>query len=337
MTRIGLVLGAGGIAGHAFHGATLDALAAVTGWAPDDAEVIVGTSAGSAVAALLRGGLSPADIARRAAGEPMSAAGARLATQPMGHPAAAAAGGGSESLRGGGTGRVLAAALAPSAPRRFLHAALEPWNVRVGTLAAAALPEGRVPTERVVEGMRRIYPDGAWPKRDLWICAVRLHDGRRVVFGRDPGSTAEASVTDAVAASCAIPAFFAPVRIGGVRHIDGGAWSPTNADVLGGRHLDLVLVVSPMSARRTIPITSVDGALRAAVRLQLTQEVLRVRRRGTPVLVIEPGDRELAAMGSSAQAMDPERAPAIVRTVRETMRVRLSKPDMRERLRPLRG
>lgn len=336
MPRIGLVLGAGGVAGHAYHAAVLDALAAVTGWDPARAEVIVGTSAGSAVAALLRGGMSAGDIARRAAGEPLSAEGAALvARSGGGRPVAAEAMGRAGSGAAGGRG--FATAFAPAAPRRFLHAALQPWNARIGTLAAAALPEGRVPTERVVEGMRRLYPDGAWPEPALWICAVRLHDGRRVVFGRDPGSTAQASVTDAVAASCAIPAFFAPVRIGGVRHVDGGAWSPSNADVVAGLGLDLAIVVSPMSARRTIPITSVDGAVRAACRIQLTQEVLRVRRRGTPVVVLEPGDRELAVMGTSAQALDPERAPAIVRTVRESMRARLLAPPLRERLRPLRG
>lgn len=353
MPRVGLVLGAGGIAGHAFHAATLDALAAVTGWSPNAATVIVGTSAGSAVAALVRGGLSPADIARRAAGEPMSAAATRLVQQrmhdahasgaenssraPTPEAAGARPGGATRNATERREGLSLIAGFAPSAPRRFLHAALEPWNARLGTLAAAALPEGRIPIDRVVDGMRRIYPDGAWPTRDLWICAVRLHDGRRVVFGRDPGTTTQASVTDAVAASCAIPAFFRPVRIGGVRHVDGGAWSPSNVDVLAGCDLDLIVVLSPMSARRTIPSASVDGAMRAACRLQLTQEVLRVRRRGTPVVVIEPGDRELAAMGSSAQAMDPERAPAIVRTVRESMRMRLGATDMRERLRGLRA
>jgi NTE family protein len=227
-------------------------------------------------------------------------------------------------------------AFAPSAPTRFLHAALRPWEIRVGTLAAAALPEGRIPTERVVDGLRRLYPDGVWPERDLWICAVRLHDGRRVVFGRDAGTAATASVTEAVAASCAIPAFFTPVRIDGVRYVDGGTWSPTNADVVAGLGLDLVVVLSPMSARRAIP-ASVDGAMRAACRLQLSQEALRIRRRGTPVLVLEPGPDELRAMGSSAQAMDPERAPAIVRTIRESMRARLRRPEMRQRLRLLRG
>jgi NTE family protein len=135
-----------------------------------------------------------------------------------------------------------------------------------------------------------------------------------------------------VAASCAIPGFFAPVRIGGVRYVDGGAWSPTNADVVAGLGLDLVLVVSPMSAQRAIPALSVDGAIRAACRLELSREVVRVRRRGTPVVVVEPGAEELEAMGGSMEAMDPERAPSIVRAVRETMRRRLRDPELRERL-----
>jgi len=333
MSRIGLVLGAGGIAGHAFHAAVLDALAAETRWDPDDAEVVVGTSAGSGIAALLRAGMSPADLARRASGEPLSPAGARLVRRPVGMRAAA------QIAPGVTPGAAPRLAFAPSAPERFLHAALRPWDMRIGTLAAAALPEGRVPTERIVAGLRRVYGDGDWPERGMWICAVRLHDGRRVVFGRDPGALDGdgSGVPEAVAASCAIPGFFTPVRIGGVRYVDGGAWSPTNADVVAGLGLDLVLVISPMSAQRTIPAISVDGAVRAACRLQLTQEVVRIRRRGTDVVVVEPGPEELDALGSSTQAMDPERAPSIVRTVRETMRRRLRDPRLRERLAALHG
>ena len=52
--RIGLVLAAGGIVGHAFHAGVLAALADQLGWEANQAEVIVGTSAGSAVAAILR-------------------------------------------------------------------------------------------------------------------------------------------------------------------------------------------------------------------------------------------------------------------------------------------
>src|SRR5437016_10752839 len=76
--RIGLVLGAGGAVGHAFHGGVLSALSDATGWDARDAEVIVGTSAGSLVGALLRAGLSGTDLAARAMNMPLSPEGRRL-------------------------------------------------------------------------------------------------------------------------------------------------------------------------------------------------------------------------------------------------------------------
>ncbi len=70
--RIGLVLGAGGVVGHAYHAGVLDGLAEATGWDPREAEVIVGTSAGSVVGALLRAGFSAHDLAARSTGDPVS-------------------------------------------------------------------------------------------------------------------------------------------------------------------------------------------------------------------------------------------------------------------------
>ena len=75
MPAIGLVLGAGGIVGGAYHAGTLAAIHEVTGWDPRDADVIVGTSAGSAAGATLRAGLSGADMFARATGGQLSAAG----------------------------------------------------------------------------------------------------------------------------------------------------------------------------------------------------------------------------------------------------------------------
>jgi len=63
---------------HAFHAGMLAALAEVTGWDPREAEVVVGTSAGSVVGALLRAGMSAEDHYARLTGAPLSAAGARL-------------------------------------------------------------------------------------------------------------------------------------------------------------------------------------------------------------------------------------------------------------------
>ena len=54
MSRVGLVLGGGGITGASFEMATLMALEIATGWSSDDAEVVVGTSSGAFVTSLVR-------------------------------------------------------------------------------------------------------------------------------------------------------------------------------------------------------------------------------------------------------------------------------------------
>lgn len=54
MSKVGLVLGGGGITGAAYEMAALMAIELATGWDPNDAEVIVGTSSCSFVASLVR-------------------------------------------------------------------------------------------------------------------------------------------------------------------------------------------------------------------------------------------------------------------------------------------
>ncbi len=56
--RIGLVLGAGGSAGVAYHGAILGALEEATQWDPRTADIIVGTSAGAITGSMLRAGVT---------------------------------------------------------------------------------------------------------------------------------------------------------------------------------------------------------------------------------------------------------------------------------------
>ena len=72
MSGVGLVLGAGGIAGQAFHAGVLAALEADLGWDPRRADVIVGTSAGSITATLLRGGVPASDLAAWTLRAPLS-------------------------------------------------------------------------------------------------------------------------------------------------------------------------------------------------------------------------------------------------------------------------
>ena len=278
--RVGVVLGAGGLVGQAFHLGVLSALHE-QGFDAREADVLVGTSAGSLVAAGLRGGLSAPDLAAELTGEELSAEGRRIRAERRTSVARLPV-------------EAAAASRRPLAPRVLLHAARRPWSVRPGSVAGALLPAGRVDTEPIARGIRQLHGDG-WPERDLRICVVRTRDARRVVLGA-PGAP-PVDVGTAVAASCAIPAYFAPVRAAGETWVDGGMHSPSNADVVLDDALDLVVVVSPMTVARRRAGRPVDLGVRVAVRQLLASEVRRLRRTGARVVVLQPGRADLAVMG----------------------------------------
>ncbi|MDH3189594.1 MAG: hypothetical protein OEM39_03005, partial [Acidimicrobiia bacterium] len=54
MTKVGLVLGGGGVTGAAYEIATLMAIEIATGWDPNSSEVVIGTSSGSFVTSMVR-------------------------------------------------------------------------------------------------------------------------------------------------------------------------------------------------------------------------------------------------------------------------------------------
>jgi NTE family protein len=312
--RIGLVLGAGGLTGQAFHAGVLTALAEATGWDPRHASVIVGTSAGAGVGAYLRLGLSGSDLAAMLSTQPMSDDGAELIgrlgpsgdwTTPVGPrnwPR-------------------------PPHPRLLARAITQPFQIRPEAVLGVTFPPGRVPTESWAGSLRAITGE-AWPAQPLWICAVRMDDARRVVLGR-PNAPATDLAT-AVAASAAIPGYFQPVEIDGHDYVDGGVHSPTNADVLRKEDLDLVLVSSPMSTSRNAPLMTKSGPVRRHFRIRLGQEVRRLRRRGIPVVVFQPSADDQEAMGG--KAMDAERNAAVVEAARETTLRRLEHGRHADRL-----
>ena len=118
-------------------------------------------------------------------------------------------------------------------------------------------------------------------------------------FGREDAPAAE--LADAVAASCAIPGFYRPVRIGGRRYVDGGVCSASNLDLLAGRGLDLVICLNPLSSsddpRSANPLDWPSQLSRAANRRRLGHEARKVRGYGTKVVLIEPTAADLRAMG----------------------------------------
>jgi NTE family protein len=281
--RIGLVLGAGGIVGHAYHATVLAALGRVTAWSADDAEIIIGTSAGSGIGAVIRGGGDPAELISRILEAP-SHPDAIDRVQRMTTP---------EPRSSAGLIRL------PAAPRLALGGLLPPWRPRVAPVIAGLLPEGRVHTSVMGEHPRDLHGD-TWPERELWVCATSLADGELVVFGRE--GAPETDVGTAVEASCAIPTYFRQVTIDGVRYVDGGVHSPTNADLLVGRDLDLVVVISPMSgttgAARSFPPLG-----RGYFTRKLHRELAPIEEAGIPVLVLEPTLDEARVMGFNP--MDP--------------------------------
>jgi NTE family protein len=96
------------------------------------------------------------------------------------------------------------------------------------------------------------------------------------------------------------------VRIDQHTYVDGGAHSPTSADLLKDQDLDLVVLISPMSGPTGIP-TDLYGASRWHSARLAAREVRELRRRGTPVAVFRPGKAEQRAMGNdflSAERVD---------------------------------
>ncbi|HEX9993537.1 MAG TPA: patatin-like phospholipase family protein [Acidimicrobiales bacterium] len=320
MARVGLVLGAGGVVGQAYHAGVLAALAHDLGWDPRTADVIVGSSAGSVTGSLLRLGVPAEDLARWAVEAPLSVETSLLLARIGGPP---------RDQRFPGFGpREWLRPWRPPSPALLARLARRPWAFRPSVVAATMLPRGWVDiSDRT--GALGDLAGPAWPD-GLWVCAARCDDGGRVVFGR-PGSP-PATLGAAVAASCAIPGWFRTVRIGGVDHFDGGVHSPTSADVLRDEQLDVVVVVSPMSAAGGVARTA-DGALRWAAHRRLEREVRCLRDRGTAVVRIEPGRRALEAMGVNAMATD--RSAAVVQAAFLDAGRYAATPAIADRLAPL--
>ena len=200
-----------------------------------------------------------------------------------------------------GPSRASRAARSPRRPR--LRAAVRaPWKVSPGSLAAALLPEGRVPSGNIAVPFENLY-GGRWPAATMWIVAVQLDTGRRVVFGRPDAP--DATPGEAVRASCAIPAFFEPAEIGGQRYVDGGVHSTTNSDLVAGERPDLVLVSAPMSAVRGATRVGPATAMRQIARLSLAREVAALRGRGIPVVAFQPTAADLEIM--AGDSLDPRK------------------------------
>ena len=113
-----------------------------------------------------------------------------------------------------------------------------------------------------------------------------------------------------MAASCAIPGWYAPVEICGRSYIDGATASNTSLDLLRPLveegSIDEVYVLAPMASedpdRPRSPMARVERVMRRAVTRSIQAEAERLRSAGARVVVLSPGPHDLAAMGAPGSA-----------------------------------
>lgn len=296
--RVGLVLGAGGVVGASWLIGALEALESETGWSPSGAELIVGTSAGSVIGALTAAKIPPAILGAYSSGRSLEdmagleelAAEIELDVEEIERETP-------ERFR-------LAAALPPIGPgswRMALNTLRNPLRHPPAAVIGGWLPRGVVCTSPIRRLVERFVPHG-WPEGDqLRIVATDYRTGKRVCFGHDDAP--EADVADAVAASCAIPAFYHPVKIGGRRYVDGGLCSVSNLDLLCGEDLDVAICLNPMSSaakvRALTPSQQLGAAMRGWSNRRLEHEVRKLEAHGTQVIVLTPTADDLAVMGTN--------------------------------------
>jgi NTE family protein len=216
-TKRALVLAGGGLAGVSWETGILCGIAdesAATADALRNADVLVGTSAGSTVAAQLGSALSLEELFDR-----------QIAPS---------------------TTEINPDTGIDTITELFLTAMTRPGSraEKLARIGAVALS-----TDTVSETVRRNViahrlPSHDWPDTELRVAAIDTATGELVTFDRSSG----VDLVDAVAASCAVPGVWPPVTIGDRRYMDGGVGSTVNMALADDCPIAVVLVPQGESA-----------------------------------------------------------------------------------------
>lgn len=290
--KVGLVLGAGGTIGIAYHVGVLRALEVHAGFVPDSADLIVGTSAGSFMGAYIRAGYSTEegwDLILGSHPKYSLLTPEELATTQAGILAPVFRSPLDIARRGIGSAYLLWRSVArvpmPLPPRLLRH----------------AFPGGLFAFR---EGRRRFAEElpEEWPDKPLYLVAVNTVTGKRVVLGKR--TEPQVSLHDGVAASCAIPGVYEPVRVGKATLVDGGAYSTTNLDLTTRFGCDLVIVIAPMAYDPASPPAAQHQLVRRMPARSLSVEAAAARRRGAEVLLIRPTAHEVDLHGFNMMRRD---------------------------------
>lgn len=229
-------------------------------------DLVVGTSAGSIVGAQILSGTPIEDLYGEQLEDPSGEVSAKIGI--------------------GALARIVIASLWPGDARRgraYLgHAAM----------AARTVPESV--RRGVIEGRLRSH---SWPEARLLITAVDAETGDARVFDRDSGVV----LTDAVAASCAVPIVWPPITINGRRYIDGGVRTIANADLAVGCDRVVVLAPSTIALRRSSRIANQLSGLGPSLR-SIVVSPDADSRKAIGRNVLDPAQRAASARAGRRQA-----------------------------------
>lgn len=235
-----LVLAGGGIAGIAWETGVLRGIAdesPATARLLVESDVLVGTSAGSAVAAQLSSGHTLDELFDRQVAESSAEIDSGVDVDAI-------------------TELFLTALGAPyEEPRDKTRQQMQ----RIGAVALATKTVP-APVRRQVIAQR--LPSHDWPDRALRLTAIDVATGELTVFDRE----SDVDLVDAVAASCAVPGAWPPVTIAGRHYMDGGVASSVNLVVAADCAWAVVLVPSgvdtpsPFGAGPAAEVSSFAGA-----------------------------------------------------------------------------
>jgi NTE family protein len=281
--HVALVVGAGGTAGFFWAIGIVAGLAEAGLDLTEAADLVVGTSSGSTVAAWVRSGIPPAEMLASVLSPPDQPV-AQHQQRPPSVPMATVF----ERMRAIGAAATSAA---------DLQRAMGAFGLESDSILG---PEAGQQRRAVVAARLRRHE---WPDRPLIVVAVNAHTGELVAFDRDSG----VELVDAVTAATALPGGAPTHRINGTHYINGGVRSPDNADLASG--YANVVVISPFGGRSgTLPEGQFEG-LRRFPGADLTSQVEALGKQGSHVEVITPDADSRAAMGTNQ--MDPAtRVPA---------------------------
>jgi NTE family protein len=239
-SKTALVLGGGGFTGGVYEIGALRAfdLLAVNRTV-NEFDIYVGTSAGSFVASMLSNGVTPEEMMRVLN---------RRLPSPIEDPHLGTL------LRFNYRGLATKAAMFPlrviGVARQIVRHARETSLMDVGVGLAEALPAGLYTTRGLESYVEEVLSDPDRTndfrllERELYITATDLDTCERVVLGE--GGWADVPISEAVAASGALPMVYEPVEIKGRQLIDGGIRSTTNVDVAVERGAKFIVVVNPL-------------------------------------------------------------------------------------------